>query len=121
MVSLRDTITKREEEIERLQLLRDLKNVNPEKCGLETSRLGSPSRNQKPLDGTGTGQSEKASSEPDDSPESHNDESKLVGDSDNYEEKTSDASESIEGEMNNIEDDSADQSDDTEQPDSLER
>lgn len=121
VVSLRDTIAKREEEIERLQLLKDLKNVNPEKRGSEMSSLGSPSRNQKPLDGTGTGLGEKASSEPDDTPESHNDESKLMGDSDYYEERTSDASESMEGEINNMEDESVDQSDDMEQPDSLER
>lgn len=121
VVSLRDTITKREEEIERLQLLKDLKNVNLDKRGLDTSRLGSPSRNQKPLDGAGSGQSEKASHEHGNSPEiTYNDESKLIGDSEeDCEERTSNASDSMEAETEGVEEDPVDQSEGSEQPDNL--
>lgn len=45
--SLKDTINKREEEIEKLQLFKEVKNANPgagiERCGSGSSRYASPS------------------------------------------------------------------------------
>ncbi|KAK3039442.1 hypothetical protein RJ639_029241, partial [Escallonia herrerae] len=80
VVSLKDTIAKKDEEIERLQLLKDLKNVyqgvNGEKRGAALVRYGSsspsrnslggtPQRNMKLPGGKGSGLIEKASSDPD--------------------------------------------------------
>lgn len=78
MASLKDTIAKKDEEIERLQLLKDFKNVYPgvngEKRGTASLRYGSsspskesvggiPQRSQKPSGGKGLGLPEKAASE----------------------------------------------------------
>ncbi|KAK2988431.1 hypothetical protein RJ640_023978, partial [Escallonia rubra] len=80
VVSLKDTIAKKDEEIERLQLLKDLKNVyqgvNGEKRGAALVRYGSsspsrnsiggtPQRNLKSPGGKGSGLIEKAASDPD--------------------------------------------------------
>lgn len=81
---LKNTIAKKDEEIERLQLLKDLKNVYPEvdgeKRGTGSLRYGSPSpsrdlvggtpeRSRKPSEGKGFGLTEKAASDPDNSSE----------------------------------------------------
>ncbi|OWM65143.1 kinesin-like protein KIN-14P [Punica granatum] len=73
VVSLRDTITKREEEIERLQLLKDHKNVNHENSGMDLSS-----------------------------------ESNFAEDTEDYEERTSNASDSLEAEIDGTAEDSAD-------------
>ncbi|KAA8542705.1 hypothetical protein F0562_023796 [Nyssa sinensis] len=56
VASLKDTITKKDEEIERLQLLKDLKNVyqgvNGEKRGTSSLRYGSSSPSKSSLGGT---------------------------------------------------------------------
>jgi kinesin family protein C2/C3 len=77
VASLKDTIAKKDEEIERLQLLKDFKNVYPgvngEKRGTVSLRYGSsspskesvggiPQRSQKPSGGTGLGLPEKVAS-----------------------------------------------------------
>lgn len=77
MASLKDTIAKKDEEIERLQLLKDFKNVYPgvngEKRGTVSLRYGSsspskesvggiPQRSQKPSGGKGLGLPEKVGS-----------------------------------------------------------
>ncbi|KAK4782474.1 hypothetical protein SAY86_016576 [Trapa natans] len=122
VVSLRDTITKREEEIERLQLLKDLKNANPDKHTSDTMLL-SPSHNQKLPDMTGSGQSEKASSpEPKNSPGPFNNEPMLIVDPDDCKERTSNTAESMEAETEGMEEDYIDQSEGSEQqPDNLDR
>lgn len=60
MASLKDTIAKKDEEIERLQLLKDLKNaypnVNSEKSGANSLRYGSLSSSKDSVSGTGTAQ-----------------------------------------------------------------
>ncbi|KAJ0047572.1 hypothetical protein Pint_16480 [Pistacia integerrima] len=60
VASLKDTIAKKDEEIERLQLLKDLKNaypnVNSEKSGANSSRHGSLSSSKDSVSGTGTAQ-----------------------------------------------------------------
>ncbi|KAK4750487.1 hypothetical protein SAY87_003969 [Trapa incisa] len=115
VVSLRDTITKREEEIERLQLLKDLKNANPDKHTSDTMLL-SPSHNQKLPDMTGSGQSEKASSpEPKNSPGPFNNEPMLIVDPDDCKERTSNTAESMEAETEGMEEDYIDQSEGSEQ------
>ena len=78
VASLKDTIAKKDEEIERLQLLKDLKSVYPgvngEKRGTVSLRYRSSSpsresvsettqRSQKPLGGKGLGHAEKAASD----------------------------------------------------------
>ncbi|KAK3011896.1 hypothetical protein RJ639_011416, partial [Escallonia herrerae] len=80
VVSLKDTIAKKDEEIERLQILKDLKNVyqgvNGEKRGAALVRYGSsspsrnsiggtPQRNMKSPGGKGSGLIEKGASDPD--------------------------------------------------------
>ncbi|XP_031257659.1 kinesin-like protein KIN-14C [Pistacia vera] len=60
VASLKDTIAKKDEEIERLQLLKDLKNaypnVNSENSGANSSRHGSLSSSKDSVSGTGTAQ-----------------------------------------------------------------
>ncbi|KAA8541222.1 hypothetical protein F0562_025171 [Nyssa sinensis] len=80
VASLKDTIAKKDEEIERLQLLKDLKNVYPgvngEKRGTSSLRYGSPSPSKKSIGrtpqrssklsaGKGSGVIEKAASDQD--------------------------------------------------------
>lgn len=118
MASLRDTISKREEEIERLQLLKDPKSANPDRRSSSMLRYGSPSWNQKLVGAKCAGHSEKVPSDPNNSFESYSDGSKLVGDSEEYEERTSNASEA---EIDGTAEDSTHPSEETEQPDNVER
>ncbi|EXB56920.1 hypothetical protein L484_019965 [Morus notabilis] len=85
VASLKNTIAKKDEEIERLQLLKDLKNVYPATDGerrgsgsllrygsASSSResiVGSPQKSQKPSSSEGLGLTEKAGSEHDNSAE----------------------------------------------------
>lgn len=85
---LKNTIAKKDEEIERLQLVKDLKNVHPEvdgekrgPCSLKygspsTSRNfvgGTPERSQKLSGGKGFGLTERAASDPEDCYSEHSD------------------------------------------------
>lgn len=85
VASLKNTIAKKDEEIERLQLLKDLKNVYPATDGerrgsgsllrygspssSRESVIGSPQKSQKPSSSEGLGLIEKAASEHDNSSE----------------------------------------------------
>lgn len=115
VASLRDTIAKKDEEIERLQLLKDLKNMYPavDKHGV-ASPYDPSSPSQIPSKGVGLNDTENASVSSDKHYES---DSTVPGDErygdQDYEERTSDVSDySAENSLS---------SDVTERPDSLEK